>query len=106
MKKNSLNNTVNSELQNKIESLSETNDDMQNLLNSTDIATIFLDCNLKIKRFTRQAKNIIKLIDSDTGRPLEDLVSTLKLTVRSILPRVREIVAEYFFLLPWKHQYT
>ena len=71
-------NTVNSELQNKVESLSETNDDMQNLLNSTDIATIFLDCNLKIKRFTRQAKTIIKLIDSDIGRPLEDLVSTLK----------------------------
>jgi two-component system CheB/CheR fusion protein len=71
-------NTVNSELQNKIESLSETNDDMQNLLNSTDIATIFLDGNLRIKRFTRQAKAIIKLIDSDIGRPLEDLVSTLK----------------------------
>ena len=71
-------NTVNSELQNKVESLSETNDDMQNLLNSTDIATIFLDCNLKIKRFTLQAKNIIKLIDSDIGRPLADLVSTLK----------------------------
>jgi two-component system, chemotaxis family, CheB/CheR fusion protein len=71
MKKNSLNNTVNSELQNKIESLSETNDDMQNLLNSTDIATIFLDCNLKIKRFTRQAKNIIKLIDSDIGDRLK-----------------------------------
>ncbi|MGR8997608.1 MAG: CheR family methyltransferase [Gammaproteobacteria bacterium] len=71
-------NTVNSELQNKLESLSETNDDMQNLLNSTDIAIIFLDCDLKIKRFTRQAKNIIKLIDSDLGRPIEDLVSTLK----------------------------
>jgi len=71
-------NSVNSELQNKVESLSETNDDMQNLLNSTDIATIFLDCNLRIKRFTRQAKAIIKLIDSDIGRPLEDLVSTLK----------------------------
>ena len=71
-------NTVNSELQNKVESLSETNDDMQNLLNSTDIATIFLDCDLKIRRFTRQSKNIIKLIDSDIGRPLEDLVSNLK----------------------------
>ena len=70
--------TVNSELQNKVELLSDTNDDMQNLLNSTDIAIIFLDCNLKIKRFTRQATNIIKLVDSDVGRPLADLVSTLK----------------------------
>ena len=71
-------NTVNSELSNKIESLSETNDDMQNLLNRADIATIFLDSNLKIKRFTWQAKSFFKLIDSDVGRPLEDLVSTLK----------------------------
>jgi two-component system CheB/CheR fusion protein len=70
--------TVNSELQNKVESLTETNDDMQNLLNSTDIAIIFLDCHLKIKRFTRQAKVIVKLIDGDIGRPLGDLVSTLK----------------------------
>jgi len=71
-------NSVNSELQAKIETLSDTHDDMQNLLNSTDIATIFLDSHLKIKRFTRQATAIIKLIDSDIGRPLEDLVSTLK----------------------------
>ena len=70
--------TVNSELQNKVESLTETNDDMQNLLNSTDIAIIFLDCHLKIKRFTRQAKTIVKLIDGDIGRPLGDLVSLLK----------------------------
>ncbi|MDD5633557.1 MAG: PAS domain-containing protein, partial [Methylococcales bacterium] len=71
-------NTVNSELQNKVESLTQTSDDMQNLLNSTDIALIFLDSKLKIKRFTRKAKTIIKLIDSDIGRPLEDLVSSLK----------------------------
>ena len=71
-------NSVNSELQAKIETLSDTHDDMQNLLNSTDIATIFLDGHLKIKRFTRQATAIIKLIDGDVGRPLEDLVSTLK----------------------------
>ncbi|WP_262965276.1 CheR family methyltransferase [Methylobacter psychrophilus] len=71
-------NSVNSELQKKVELLADSNDDMQNLLNSTDIANIFLDGNLKIKRFTRQAKTIIKLIDSDIGRPLADLVSTLK----------------------------
>jgi two-component system CheB/CheR fusion protein len=71
-------NTVNSELQNKIECLSEVNDDMQNLMNSTDIAIVFLDTQLKIKRFTRQAKNIFKLIDSDIGRPLADLVSILR----------------------------
>jgi two-component system, chemotaxis family, CheB/CheR fusion protein len=71
-------NTVNGELQSKVETLSEINDDMQNLMNSTDIATIFLDDQLQIKRFTRQAKSIFKLIDSDIGRPLADLVSILK----------------------------
>jgi two-component system, chemotaxis family, CheB/CheR fusion protein len=71
-------NFLNSELNNKIELLTEANDDMQNLLNRADIATIFLDGNLKIKRFTWQAKSIFKLIDSDIGRPLDDLVSILK----------------------------
>jgi two-component system CheB/CheR fusion protein len=71
-------NTVNSELQQKVESLSQLNDDMQNLLNSTDIATIFLDPHLRIKLFTPQAKAIIKLIDSDIGRPLGDLTSILQ----------------------------
>ena len=70
--------TINTELQKKIESLSEANDDMQNLLNGTDIASIFLDCDLHIKRYTRQAKNIFKLIDADTGRPLADLASNLR----------------------------
>ena len=70
--------TINMELQKKIESLSESNDDMQNLLNGTDIASIFLTCDLHIKRYTRQAKNIFKLIDSDMGRPLADLVCNLR----------------------------
>lgn len=70
--------TVNSELQNKIERLSEINDDMQNLMNNTDIATIFLDNQLRIKRFTRQAKDIFNLIENDIGRPLADLASILK----------------------------
>lgn len=70
--------TVNNELQNKVEALSQINDDMQNLLNSTHIATIYLDNHLCIRRYTQQAKAIFKLIDSDIGRPLGDLASTLK----------------------------
>lgn len=69
--------TVNSELQTKVESLSEAHDDMANLLNSTDIATIFLDNRLHVKRFTSQAREVFHLIQSDTGRPLSDIVSAL-----------------------------
>ncbi len=70
--------TVNAELQGKVEELSRTNDDMKNLLNGTDIATIFLDNDLNIKRYTDQAKKVVRLIPSDVGRPVGDLVSKLK----------------------------
>lgn len=69
--------TVNSEMHLKVEDLSRVNDDMQNLLNSTEIATIFLDKKLNIKRYTEQARHLINLIPSDIGRPLGDLVSKL-----------------------------
>ena len=69
--------TLNSELQGKIEELSQANDDLTNLLNAGDIATIFLDNDLCIRRFTQQATEIIRLIHSDVGRPLADIVSEL-----------------------------
>jgi two-component system CheB/CheR fusion protein len=69
--------TVNNELLSKVASLSQTTDDMQNLLNSTQIATLFLDSELRIKRFTSQATRVIKLIPSDVGRPISDLVINL-----------------------------
>ena len=69
--------TVNSELQVKVDELSRSNNDMKNLLNSTDIATLFLDNNLNVRRFTTQATKIIKLIPSDIGRPITDLASAL-----------------------------
>jgi two-component system CheB/CheR fusion protein len=50
---------------------------MKNLLNSTDIATLFLDKDLKVRRFTTQATKIIKLIPGDIGRPITDLGSDL-----------------------------
>jgi len=70
--------TVNGELQEKVEELSRANDDMKNLLNATDIATIFLDEKLNITRFTNQAKRIMRLIPSDVGRPIGDLVPRLQ----------------------------
>jgi two-component system CheB/CheR fusion protein len=69
--------TVNSELQGKLDALSDANDDLQNLLNSTEVATIFLDNDLRIKRFTSEAKRVSNLIAIDVGRPLSDIVSKL-----------------------------
>ena len=69
--------TVNAELQTKLDELSGANNDMKNLLNSTDIATVFLDNDLHVRRFTLQAKAIIKFIPSDVGRPITDLASDL-----------------------------
>ncbi|MEI8226080.1 MAG: chemotaxis protein CheB [Bacteroidota bacterium] len=69
--------TVNAELQSKVDDFSRVNNDMKNLLNSTDIATLFLDKELNIRRYTIQATKIFKLIKSDIGRPFTDLVSDL-----------------------------
>jgi two-component system CheB/CheR fusion protein len=70
--------TVNAELELKVDEFSKVNNDMKNLLNSTDIATLFLDKDLKIRRFTNQATKIFKLIKSDIGRPFTDLVHDLE----------------------------
>ncbi|MEI7675393.1 MAG: chemotaxis protein CheB [Bacteroidales bacterium] len=69
--------TVNAELNSKVDDFSRVNNDMKNLLNSTDIATLFLDKDLNIRRYTNQATKIFKLIKSDIGRPFTDLVSDL-----------------------------
>ena len=69
--------TVNTELQAKVDELSRTGNDMKNLLDSTDIATLFLDKDLNVRRFTPQATKIIKLIAADAGRPITDLASDL-----------------------------
>ena len=69
--------TVNVELQSRIDELSQTNDDMKNLLDSTDIATLFLDSSLCIRRFTPKATEIIPLAGTDSGRPIKHFSTSL-----------------------------
>ncbi|CAN1521184.1 PAS domain [Flavobacteriaceae bacterium] len=70
--------TVNAELQSKLSDFEQANNDMKNLLNSTEIATLFLDKELNIRRFTDSVTEIFKLRQTDTGRPFTDLVTNLQ----------------------------
>jgi len=69
--------TVNAELQSRMDELSQTNDDIKNLLDSTQVATLFLDAKLQIRRFTPAMTNIINLMQSDIGRPINHFASNL-----------------------------
>ncbi len=70
--------TMNVVLQSKVKDYIRANDDMKNLLNSTDIATLFLDKDLNIRRFTDHIQNIVNIRERDIGRPLTDLATSLK----------------------------
>jgi two-component system CheB/CheR fusion protein len=70
--------TVNIELQSKVNDFERATDDMKNLLNSTQIATLFLDKDLNIRRFTDKITGIFKLRKMDINRPFTDLVNDLK----------------------------
>ncbi|NOG72032.1 CheR family methyltransferase [Roseicella sp. DB1501] len=71
--------TVNLELNTKVEALDRANDDLQNLFESTDVATIFLDRRLQIRSFTPAATRIFNLLPTDRGRPITDLSSRFAL---------------------------
>ncbi len=92
--------TINNELQTRLDDLALAQSDMQNLLNSTDIATLFLDNELNVRRYTEQAVPIFHLRESDVGRPLSDLANTLdypllledvKETLRSLTPCTKSV---------------
>lgn len=70
--------TVNAELQTRIDELSNANDDMANLLNSTQIDTIFLDMDLNVRRFTPMVASLIHLTGTDVGRPVTHFATELK----------------------------
>lgn len=71
---------VNTELQNMIDQLATANDDMTNLFNSTEIAALFLDNALNVKRFTPKAQKFVHLIQSDIGRSISHFSTTIKYT--------------------------
>ena len=70
--------TVNHELKGKVDEVDRTNNDLQNLMASTHIATLFLDRELRIKRYTPAAAPLFNLIPTDIGRPLSDLSHQLQ----------------------------
>jgi two-component system CheB/CheR fusion protein len=94
--------TINSELQTRLDDLALAQSDMQNLLNSTDIATLFLDNDLNVRRFTEKAVGIFHLRETDVGRPLSDLANTMaypllqddvKETLRTLTPCTKSVAA-------------
>ena len=69
--------TVNFELKIKVEEWEHINDDLQNLIASAEIATVFVDRSMHIKRYTPHASNLFNLIPSDLGRSLFDITTRL-----------------------------
>jgi len=91
--------TVNQELKAKIEEASRINSDLQNLMAATDIATIFLDRNLQIKRYTPPIEDLFNITSADVGRPLkhfthrlsyENLSEDAERVLRNLKPVERE----------------
>ena len=92
--------TVNSELNAKVEQLSGVQNDMKNLLDNINTGTLFLDHQLTIRRYTREALKIYPLISSDIGRPLADIQSNFdsqsllaetQTVLDTLIPKEREV---------------
>ncbi|ARJ65006.1 SAM-dependent methyltransferase [Magnetospirillum sp. ME-1] len=92
--------TVNAELQAKIEQLAGMQNDMKNLLDNINVGTIFLDDRLAIRRFTREAAKVYRLVNTDVGRPLgdiksdlddEDLLAQAQKVIDTLVPFEREV---------------
>jgi two-component system CheB/CheR fusion protein len=84
--------TVNHQLQEKVEELESANNDLGNLLSSTHIPTLFLDRQLRIRRFTPAATQLFRLIPSDVNRPLTDIAG--RTDMRTLLDDAQEVLAQ------------
>ena len=84
---------LNNQLQETLDRQRTTSDDLQNVLFSTDVATIFLDAALNIRFFTPTTKALFNIIASDVGRPLFDLASLA--ADSALLPDARAVLAKH-----------
>jgi two-component system CheB/CheR fusion protein len=82
--------TVNNQLQDKVQELETANNDMANLLNCTEIATVFLDPQFRIKRFTPAATQLFNFVASDLGRPFGDI--TARFSDASLLGDAQQVL--------------
>ncbi len=81
--------SVNAEHQRKIGELAEVNHDMYHLLENTDVATIFLDRDLRIRKFTSRIRRIFDLMDQDVGRPISSFAHRIQLD--DMLDRIKQV---------------
>ncbi|MFZ4480848.1 MAG: chemotaxis protein CheB, partial [Rhodoferax sp.] len=93
--------TVNTELLSKIEQLASMQNDMKNLLDNINIGTIFLDQKLVIRRFTRDATRIYRLVATDVGRPLTDIRSNLEGEGGDLSTALQGVLDS---LVPWERE--
>jgi two-component system CheB/CheR fusion protein len=84
--------TVNNQLSDKVDELDRANADMTNLLAGTDIATMFLDRELRVQTFTPITGKLLNLIAADIGRPISDFSSSVK--DESLVPDARRVLDE------------
>ncbi|MHB8770629.1 MAG: PocR ligand-binding domain-containing protein [Syntrophales bacterium] len=85
-------NTINARLQEKVDELESTNNDVVNLLASTNIATLFLDKQFRIKRFTPPLTRLMSLIPTDLGRPFADIL--LRFTDETLMDDARRVLVD------------
>lgn len=94
--------TVNGELTHRVSELDRANSDLKNLLEATQIATVFLDNDLRVRNFTPAATEIFHLLDTDVGRPLDHVVSRvaypelpddIRRVLKSLAPADRQVSA-------------
>ncbi|MGZ2433067.1 CheR family methyltransferase [Rhizobium redzepovicii] len=92
--------TVNGELAHRVAELDRANSDLKNLLEATQIATVFLDNDLRVRSFTPAATEIFHLLETDVGRPLDHVVSRVtypellddvRLVLRTLMPVDRKV---------------